>query len=199
MAIPGRSTSRRATSNAKSVRRSASTRSTDRTATPTHLAQALADQAEQNLLHMVTADPNRTPNFIMFGNPDYFFVTSGKTPPQLCTPKSNARSCSSEETSGDAWNHDDFQNQIANTWLDMVGPGVLAPGTFGDVFSDETDIWPTILSLAWLKDDYRHEGRVLFEALSPKALPPSLRSNVNLLTLLEQTYKAIEAPRGELG
>ena len=51
-----------------------------------HLTTALADQAEQKLLHMVTADPNRTPNFIMFGNPDYFFLTSGKTPPPLCTP-----------------------------------------------------------------------------------------------------------------
>jgi hypothetical protein len=30
---------------------------------------------------------------------------------------------------------------------------------FGDVFSDETDIRPTILSLAGLKDDYAHDGR----------------------------------------
>ena len=50
------------------------------------LSQALADQAEQSLLHMVSADPNRTPNFILFGNPDYFFTTSGKSPPPACTP-----------------------------------------------------------------------------------------------------------------
>jgi hypothetical protein len=147
---------------------------------------------------MVTADPNRTPNFIMFGNPDYFFLTSGTTPPPLCTPKRNAATCSSLDTS-DAWNHGDFQNQITTTWLGMVGPGVMPLGTFGDVFSDETDIRPTILSLAGLKDDYQHDGRVLFEALSPKALPASLQTNVELLALLAQTFKAIEAPRGELG
>ncbi len=162
------------------------------------MTEALADQAEQKLLHMVTADPNRTPNFIMFGNPDYFFLTSGTTPPPLCAPKKNAATCSSIDTF-DAWNHGDFQNQITNTWLGMVGPGMQTLGTFGDVFSDETDIRPTILSLVGLKDDYQHDGRVLFEALSPKALPTSLQTNVDLLALLAQTYKAIEAPRGTLG
>jgi hypothetical protein len=163
-----------------------------------HLTKALADQAEQKLLHMVTADPNRTPNFIMFGNDDYYFVTSGMTPPPLCTPKRNAATCSSLDTS-DAWNHGDFQNQITTTWLGMVGPGVMPLGAFGDVFSDETDTRPTILSLVGLKDDYQHDGRVLFEALSPQALPTSLQTSPNLLALLAEAYKAIEAPRGELG
>jgi hypothetical protein len=81
----------------------------------------------------------------------------------------------------------------------MVGPGVLSFGTFGDVFSDETDIRPTILTLIGLKDDYAHDGRVLFEALSPNALPVSLRTDATLLALLAQTYKAITAPVGELG
>ena len=161
-----------------------------------HLAAALADYAEQDPLHMITADPNRTPNFIMFGNPDYFFLTSGKTPPPLCTP--DLQSCSSISDS-DAWNHGDFQNQITNTWLGMVGPGVLSLGTFGDVFSDETDIRPTILSLAGLKDDYTHDGRVLFEALSPEALPDSLRDHQDTLSALAEAYKAINAPRGTLG
>ncbi len=56
------------------------------------VTKALADYAEQDLLHMITADPNRTPNFILFANPDYFFTTSGTTPPP-CTPKENAASC----------------------------------------------------------------------------------------------------------
>jgi hypothetical protein len=37
------------------------------------LAQALADRTEQTLLHMVPADPLGVPNFILFGNPDFFF------------------------------------------------------------------------------------------------------------------------------
>ncbi len=161
-----------------------------------HLTAALADQAEQELLHMVTADPNRTPNFIMFGNPDYYFLTSGKTPPPLCTP--DLQSCSSISDS-DAWNHGDFQNQITKTWLGAVGPGVLHLGRFGEIFSDHTDIRPTILRLAGLKDDYAHDGRVLFEALDDEAVPDSLRDHRDTLSALAEAYKQINAPRGALG
>ena len=45
---------------------------------------------------MITADPNRTPNFILFGNPDYFQSASGKTTPP-CTPMFDAASCFVEE------------------------------------------------------------------------------------------------------
>jgi hypothetical protein len=34
------------------------------------VTQAIADQREQAFLHVVTADPKRTPNFIMFADPD---------------------------------------------------------------------------------------------------------------------------------
>ena len=162
------------------------------------IAQALADQAEQALLHMVTADPNRTPNFILFGNPDYFFETSGKTPPPTCTPMFDAASCF-VEGSGFAWNHGDFQPQITNTWLGMVGPGVQKLGEFGAIFSDHTDTRPTIVSLAGLKDDYAHDGRVLFEALDDEAVPRSLRAHQNTLSALAAAYKAINAPLGQLG
>jgi hypothetical protein len=37
-----------------------------------HLTAALADPIEERMLHMVTADPLRTPTFTMFGDPDYF-------------------------------------------------------------------------------------------------------------------------------
>src|SRR5262249_55675212 len=44
-----------------------------------NIAQALADQTEQRFLHMVTSDANRTPNFVMFANDDYFNFASGTT------------------------------------------------------------------------------------------------------------------------
>ena len=162
------------------------------------VTKALADYAEQDLLHMITADPNRTPNFILFANPDYFFTTSGTTPPPLCTPKQNAASCF-VENSGFAWNHGVFQNQITHTWLGMVGPGVLSKGRFGVIFSDHTDIRPTMLSLVGLKDDYAHDGRVLFEALDDEAVPNSLRLHQDTLSALAEAYKQINAPRGALG
>jgi arylsulfatase A-like enzyme len=160
------------------------------------VAQALADHAEQDLLHMITKDPARTPNFILFANPDYFLSASGSH--TACTPAFNAASCFSENSSF-AWNHGDFQKEITKTWLGMVGPGVLKGGTFGEIFSDHTDIRPTILTLAGLKDDYAHDGRVLFEALADHATPRASRAHRDTLSALADAYKQINAPLGELG
>lgn len=161
------------------------------------VTQALADYAEQDLLHMITADANRTPNFILFANPDYFLSASGNTT-LTCTPKANAASCFHEE-SGFAWNHGDLQKEITKTWLGIVGPGVRPLGRFGEIFSDHTDIRPTILRLVGLTDDYAHDGRVLFEALADHAVPLSLRSHQDTLSKLAEAYKAINAPNGDLG
>ena len=137
------------------------------------VTQALADQAEQDLLHMITRDPARTPNFIQFANPDYFLFAT--TSHSLCAPTFNAASCF-VELSGFAWNHGDFQEEITKTWLGMVGPGVVAQGQLGGIFTDHTDIRPTLLRLVGLTDDYAHDGRVLFEALTPSAAGGGLRS-----------------------
>jgi hypothetical protein len=166
------------------------------------VTQALADDAEQALLHMITKDPARTPTFILFANPDYFLSASGKATPG-CTPTSDAptfdaTSCFSEN-SDFAWNHGDFQEDITKTWLGIVGPGVLSQGRFGSIFSDHTDIRPTMLRLAGLTDDYAHDGRVLFEALTNKAAGKSLRVSRDVLSDLAAAYKAINAPLGDLG
>ena len=165
--------------------------------TTNHVTQAIADQAEQKLLHMITFDPNRTPNFILFGNPDYFLFASGSVTP-LCAPANNAASCFVEE-SGFAWNHGDFQNQITHTWLGIVGPGVSRKGRFGEIFTDHTDIRPTMMSLAHLKDDYSHDGRVLFEVMRHDAIPDAIRDKEELLSRLAAAFKEINAPRGTLG
>ena len=164
------------------------------------ITQALADQAEQDLLHMITKDPARTPNFILFANPDYFLSASGRTTPACIPPSlpSNPGTCFTEQA-GFAWNHGDFQEDITKSWLGMVGPGVKAQGQFGEIFSDHTDIRPTILRLVGLKDDYGHDGRVLFEALTHEAAGGGLRANQDMLSDLAAAYKSINAPLGELG
>jgi hypothetical protein len=158
------------------------------------IAQALADQAEQRFLHMITSDPQRTPNFIMFANANYFNFASGTqscaTPPACITLEGHG---------GFAWNHGDFQEVITKTWLGLVGPGVDHRGQTDAFFSDHTDTRPTIMSLVGLKDDYAHDGRVLFEVLDDGALPDGLKSDKETLTRLAETYKAINAPVGELG
>ena len=157
------------------------------------IAQALADQTEQRFLHMITSDPNRTPNFVMFGNDDYFNFASGTSSCSL------APACIAPEGHGGfAWNHGDFQEKITKTWLGLVGPGVRRAGATGAFFSDHTDTRPTIMSLVGLKDDYQHDGRVLLEVLDESALPDSLVRHRGTLVRLGETYKAINAPLGTL-
>jgi hypothetical protein len=157
------------------------------------LPQAIADQQEQAFLHMVTADPNRTPNFIMFANPDYFLSATGNT--AHCVPLSTC----SQEAPGFAWNHGDFQPEITNTWLGMAGPGVEKVGVTGALFSDHTDIRPTMMSLVGLTDDYAHDGRVLIEVMTDGAVPATLQQHRATFGMLASTYKAINAPLGTLG
>jgi hypothetical protein len=146
---------------------------------------------------MISHDPNRTPNFVLFGNPDYFLFASGHTTPP-CTPPSDAASCFVQSRAF-AWNHGDFQRDIVRTWLGVVGPGVRKLGLTDRMFTDHTDIRPTILSLAKLKDDYAHDGRVLFEIVHDDALPAALRGHSDTLSDLAEAYKQINAPTGRLG
>ena len=162
-----------------------------------NVTQALADQAEMSLLHMISHDPNRTPNFILFGNPDYFLTASGHTTP-LCSPSTDSASCFIQSRSF-AWNHGDFQRDIVHTWLGVVGPGVRNLGFDDQMFTDHTDIRPTILSLAQLKDDYAHDGRVLFELIHDEALPIPLRGHSGTLSNFAEAYKEINSPTGRLG
>ena len=36
----------------------------------------MADTVELKALHMINTDPQRTPTFVVFGNPDFFFQTT---------------------------------------------------------------------------------------------------------------------------
>ncbi|HWY23620.1 MAG TPA: hypothetical protein VNX47_01800, partial [Nevskia sp.] len=156
------------------------------------LMQRMGGVSEMTLLHMVTKDPARTPTFTYFGNADFFLTAGGGS---ACIP---LKACSSEQP-GFNWNHGDFQQDITRTWLGLVGPGVRRVGETGDLFSDHTDVRPTVLSLAGLKDDYAHDGRVLFEIMHERALPRGLREHGSTLSRLADAYKAINAPLGELG
>lgn len=151
----------------------------------------LADPVELNLLHMITADPARTPTVIQFANPDYFLYTGGTS----CT---TASPCISFDTDF-AWNHGDVAPDINTTWLGMVGPDVKHLGIVNNIWSDHTDTRPTMMELLGLKDDYQHEGRVLFEIIQPWALPDAVRANESALIQLAEAYKQIDAPVGELG
>jgi hypothetical protein len=153
------------------------------------LTNYLADSVEMQLLHMVTADPARTPTLTMFANPNYFLFTGA---PNCNSP------CVTEQP-GFAWNHGDVAPEINTTWLGMVGPGVDQKGIDSSTWSDHTDIRPTIMTLLGLRDDYSHDGRVLFEDLQGWAIPASLKHNEGIVRQLAQVYKQIDACVGQFG
>jgi hypothetical protein len=138
---------------------------------------------------MITGDPKRTPTVIDFGNTD-FYLSSGNA---TC-----GKSCFGEDPT-EAWNHGDVGSQINNTWLGMVGPGVAHLGVDNSVWSDHTNIQPTMMALLRLRDDYTPDGRVLGEVIAPSALPSGMQAHRAALTALGQLYTQLEAPVGAFG
>jgi hypothetical protein len=169
----------------------------------------LADPTEEAILHMVNADPARTPTFAMFARPDYFLSTGSAT----CSP------CVSVNPSF-AYNHGDYSADIDTDWLGIAGPGVrnvgvdgLGPaqgpnsagpdsgqvtvpgsGTTG-TWADETDIRPTVLYLAGLRDDYTHDGRVISQILTQ----PNTALSAPGVAALGECYKQLNSSVGEFG
>jgi hypothetical protein len=178
----------------------------------------LADPTEEAILHMVNADPARTPTFSMFAKPDYY-VQTGKT---TCTDVTGPSSgdCVDQDTSY-AWDHGAYAAEIDTNYLGLVGPGVADLGLDGQpanagpnsagplsgqttvpqsgttgTWIDETDIRPTVMYLTGLKDDYIEDGRVITEVLSKKA-----RGNLSSpdVEKLGACYKQLNSSVGEFG
>lgn len=150
------------------------------------LTNYLADPVELQVEHMITADPNRTPTFALFANPDFFLTADGTT----CT----TANCESFET--DVWNHGDIAPDINQSWMAFVGPGVAHLGT-SDLWASETDTRPTMMHLLGLRDDYQHEGVVLTPILDHRAdTGPLAGPNY---ARLASAYTAIEQPVGPFG
>jgi hypothetical protein len=160
----------------------------------------LADKVGEKALHMQTADPARTPSFTLFANPDYFLTagtTSTGAPSKFNCPDAahQAFVCVDYHF---AWSHGDATDDIGRTWLGIVGPGVRNLGPTSAVWSDHTDIQPTILSLVGLSNDYTPDGRVITQFLRRDAMPKAIRQHEAALTQLGIVYKEINAPFGPL-
>ena len=180
------------------------------TATTQKIANWLADPAEEAILHMVNADPARTPTFAMFAKPDYF-VSPG------------AANCSTPCVSVNpafAYNHGDYAAEINTNYTAFAGPGVrhlgldgtsaangpnsagpnsgqvevVNSGTTG-TWVDETDIRPTLIYLTGLKDDYEHDGRVITEILRH----PNRALGAPGVASLGACYKQLNSSVGQFG
>jgi hypothetical protein len=169
----------------------------------TPIALYLADKVGEKALHMQTADERRTPSFTLFANPDYFLTagTVAGQPPGTPSKFNCPTSASQAFVCVDyhfAWSHGDATDDIGRTWLGMAGPGIKQLGQTSSVWTDHTDIQPTMLALAGLSNDYTPDGRVITEFLKKRALPHAIKANAAALTQLGVVYKEINAPFGPL-
>jgi hypothetical protein len=180
------------------------------TGTTQPITNYLADPTEEAILHMVNADPARTPTFAMFARPDYF-LSSGAT---------NCNSPCVSVNPGFAYNHGDYAAEIDTNFFGIAGPGVKNLGVDGPqpaagpnsagpdsgqvtipgshttgTWIDETDIRPTLMYLAGLRDDYEHDGRVITEILTH----PNHALSRPGVAQLGACYKQLNSSVGEFG
>jgi hypothetical protein len=178
------------------------------------LTVALANPVEEAILHMVNADPARTPTLAMFANPDYY-LQSGSTD---CTASGLGGNSCTYQTTGYAWDHGAYAAEINTNYVGFVGPGVrhlgldgpaanagatssgpdsglitVADTHFPGPWVDETDIRPTIMYLTGLRDDYEHDGRVITQILAD---PNSALSQPHV-TALGECYKQLNSSVGQ--
>ncbi|HEX4520028.1 MAG TPA: hypothetical protein VH063_10655 [Gaiellaceae bacterium] len=161
------------------------------------MTSELADPVELKTLHMINSDPNRTPTFVDFGNPDFFFEEANSAGNISGCP-AGATECASP---GFAWNHGDIQTEIGSTWAGFVGPGVANNGIDSTTWTDHTNVRPTMMALTGLKDDYEQDGHVLVQALTREATPHALTSppagpDAGLVGKLEVQDDLLNAPFG---
>jgi len=180
------------------------------TGTTQPITNYLADHTEEAILHMVNADPARTPTFTMFARPDYF----------LSTGAANCNAPCVGQNAGFAYNHGDYAAEIDTNFVGFAGPGVKNLGLDGTAANagpnsagpdsgqvtvpgsgtagtwvDETDIRPTTMYLLGLQDDYEHDGRVITQILdSPNAALSGQGVNA-----LGDCYKQLNSSVGEFG
>jgi hypothetical protein len=181
------------------------------TGTTQPITNYLADRREQAILHMVTADPARTPTFAIFARPDYF-LSAGSA-------NCGGGPCVTQNT-GFAWDHGDYAAEINTNFVGIAGPGVKnlsLDGTAADAgpnsagpdsgqvtvpgsgttgtWVDETDIRPTIMYLTGLRDDYEHDGRVISQILTD----PNRALSGQDVAALGDCYKQLNSSVGEFG
>ena len=180
------------------------------TGTTQTIANYLADPAEMAILHMVNADPARTPTFALFAKPDYFLSPGAANCSKPCVSVNPAF----------AYNHGDYAAEINTNYTAFAGPGVRHRGLDGTkaadgpnsagpdsgqvevvnsgtkgTWVDETDIRPTLLYLTGLKDDYEHDGRVITEVLTS----PNHALAAPGVASLGACYKQLNSSVGQFG
>ena len=66
------------------------------------------------------------------------------------------------------------------------------------MWTDHTDVRPTMLSVLGLRDDYRSDGRTILEVLDGNAVARTANVHRGSLQALGAAYKQLDAPFGAL-
>ncbi len=156
------------------------------------VTQHLADAEDQRILHMTSTDPLRTPSFTDFGDPTFFYQTGN------CPANDAAAGCPVVNNAF-AWNHGGDQPEVTRTWLGMVGPTIQNLGQTGALWTDHTDIRPTMLATLGLHSDYEQDGRALTELMTPGSIPANVFAHLAAYQDLAGAYKQLDAAVGQFG
>jgi hypothetical protein len=190
--------------------------------TTQRIANYLADPTEEAILHMVNADPARTPTLAEFAKPDYYLEQGSPAcdPSVTGTSASDASADCVTVNDGYAWDHGDYAAEINTNYVGFAGPGIKRLGLDGSgpaagpdsagpdsgqqtvagthlkgPWTDETDIQPTEMYVLGLRDDYTPDGRVISEILSR----PDRALRAPGVTRLGACYKQLNSSVGEFG
>jgi hypothetical protein len=186
------------------------------------IANYLADPTEEAILHMVNADPARTPTLAEFAKPDYYLEQGNAT----CDATTTGTTASDYPADcvtvddGFAYDHGDYAAEIDTNYVGYVGPGVKHLGLDGSgpadgpnsagansgqtevvdthlqgPWTDETDIQPTEMYLLGLHTDYVQDGRVITQILTN----PNRALSSQQVTQLGEVYKQLNSSVGEFG
>ncbi|MBR0871344.1 hypothetical protein JQ633_13330 [Bradyrhizobium tropiciagri] len=156
------------------------------------LTSMLADRAQMQLMHLVTASPARTPHVIMFGDPDYLNRTAASRADCAAPP-----ACIAVDPEV-AWMRGDIPQILAGSWFGIAGPGIRRRGETADIVSNHADLRPTLLALLGLSDRYVHDGVVLVDALEPGALPGAIAVDPDTYAALARATRTLNDPLGQL-
>jgi hypothetical protein len=192
------------------------------TGTTQKIANYLADPTEEAILHMVNADPARTPTLAEFAKPDYYLEQGSATCDATVTGSAASDSPADCVTvdPGFAWDHGDYAAEINSNYIGFAGPGVKNLGLDGSgpsqgpssagansgqtevvdlnlqgPWTDETDIEPTEMYLLGLHTDYIQDGRVITQILAN----PNRALTSPLVTQLGEEYKQLNSSVGQFG
>ncbi|MGH2929019.1 MAG: hypothetical protein ACRDL8_12515, partial [Solirubrobacteraceae bacterium] len=192
------------------------------TGTEQRIANYLADPTEEAILHMVNADPARTPTLAEFAKPDYY-LQQGTATCDASTTGSAASDYPADcvtVNDGYAYDHGDYAAEINTNYAAFAGPGVRHLGLDGSgpadgpnsagrssgqtevvdthlrgPWTDETDIQPTEMYLLGLHTDYVQDGRVITQIITDANRALGDRQ----VTRLGEVYKQLNASVGEFG